>query len=1001
MKFFWYVWAFLMWTSPLYAIDSYKNIYQQARDAELAGQITQALSFYQQAVDQSRQTSPKDAAAILYAQASLLKEQRQFAKAKQAFEESLQLREQFLGKEHGSVAISLNGLASIYMVMADYNKAEELYKKALTITEKQTDNQRNLAIAINNLAELYRTMGHFTEAEPLFKKALELDKSSFGTEHPRVAIRFNNLAELYRQMGDYTKAIQLLEMALDIEKKAEKETSPENIGIRYNNLGQVYRTIGDYEQAEQYYQQALQIFEKNSGKNGALYAIGLNNMGWIYQALGKPKEAEKHYKQALAIQEKLYGKEHPDIAINLNNLALLLTQQKNFKEALPLYQRSLDIFERKLGKEHAQVAAVLNNQAKLFRAQGNCKKAEELLQEALIIVQTAMQPEFLWAIQDNLSQTLACQGQMEAAILSGKQAVNTLQGLRVNLAQLNKELQQLFLNDKAMVYKGVASLLLEQGRHAEAQQIETMLKEEEFYDFVRRDFQDDGNKYKTVKASFNGFEKPFIEKSAQIFSQLANVGQKIKTLRFSSENTEQLDQARGEMVVQKKPLETLFQEIKNTSEEQAVQKILNKNNDQQLVLLAKEFETLKQRSNLSPAETERKNHLREQLNQARREFNACIGEYKAKALFEEYNLDTLQSLQNTLQTMGHGAVLIHYLILPEKLRIILTTPTIQICRETKITEQELEKKVDKFRAFFEHAPDPRRIKFSTQNLQTEAKILYDWLFQPIAEELKQTEAKTLMLSLDGKLRYLPISALFDGEKYLAERFSFALYNEAARDKLKDQPKSDWTLAGLGVTKALKNFNPLPEVEKELHSIVKETSTEKDGILPGIVKLNENFNQQSLMSALEQGFPVLHIASHFVFQPQTDQDAYLLLGNSELLTLAQIRNDYNFNSLDLLTLSACQTAVGSNSKGKEVEGFGALAQKQGAKSVIATLWPVDDRSTGLFMKHFYEIKTQQKLTKGAALQQTQQSFIQASTQNYPVDFAHPYYWAPFILMGNWL
>jgi CHAT domain-containing protein/Tfp pilus assembly protein PilF len=1000
MKIFWYGCALLL-ALPLYAAESYKNIYQQARDAELAGQTTQALSFYQQAIAESRQVSPKDTAAILYAQASLLKEQHQFSKAKQAFEESLQLREQHLGKDHGSVAISLNGLASIYMAVADYKQAEELYKRALNITEKQPDNQRNLAIAINNLAELHRTNGHFTEAEPLFKKALELDKTSFGTEHPRVAIRFNNLAELYRQMGDYSKAIQLLEMALEIEQKADKETSPENIGIRYNNLGQVYRTIGDFEKAEQYYQQALQIFEKNSGKNGNLYAIGLNNMGWIYQALDKPKEAEQHFKKALSIQEKLYGKEHPDIAINLNNLALLLTKQKQFKEALPLYQRALEIFEKKLGKEHPQVAAVLHNQAKLFRAQGNCKKAEELLQEALLIVQTAMQPEFLWAIQDNLSQTLACQGQMEAAILIGKQAVNTLQGLRVNLAKLNKELQQLFLNDKAMVYKGVASLLLEQGRTAEAQQIETMLKEEEYYDYVRRDFNDNENKYRTVKASFNGFEKPFVEKSTQIFSQLSSIGEKIKGLRLVSENTDQKNQLRGEMLAQKKPLENLFQELKTTAEEQSVQKILNKNSDQPLVELAKEFQILKQRTDLTPAETERKNQLRERINQSRREFNACIGEYKTKELFEEYNLDTLQSLQSTLQTMGHGAVLVHYLVLPEKLRIILTTPTIQLCREATVSEKELEQHIEKFRAFFDHSPDVRRMKLVTQNLQKEAKILYDWLFQPIANDLKQAEAKTLMLSLDGKLRYLPIAALFDGEKYLAERFSFAMYNEAARDKLKDQPKADWKLAGLGVTKALRNFNALPEVEKELHSIIREKNDDKEGILSGIIKLDEQFNQNALLSVLEQGFPVLHIASHFVFQPRTDQDAYLLLGNADILTLAQIRSDYDFKSVDLLTLSACQTAVGSIGKGKEVEGFGALAQKQGAKSVIATLWPVDDRSTGLFMKHFYQIKTQNKLTKGQALQQTQQAFIQAANQNYPNDFAHPYYWGPFILMGNWL
>jgi len=278
MKIFWYGVAALL-SYPICAAEPYETLYQQARDAEINGRTDQALSLYEQAISKSRAVSPDKTASILYLKASLLKEQQRFAEAKQSFEESLQLREQQFGENHGAVAVSLNGLASVYMAVADYKEAEPLYKRALAITEKQPDNQRQLAIAQNNLAELYRTMGHFTDAEPLFKKALELDKSSLGSEHPRVAIRLNNLAELYRQMGDYAKAIELLEIALDIDQKNTQEIAPENIGIRFNNLGQVYRTIGDFEKAEQYYQQALQIFEKTSGKNAALYAIGLNNMG--------------------------------------------------------------------------------------------------------------------------------------------------------------------------------------------------------------------------------------------------------------------------------------------------------------------------------------------------------------------------------------------------------------------------------------------------------------------------------------------------------------------------------------------------------------------------------------------------------------------------------------------------------------------------------------------------------------------------------------------------
>ena len=105
---------------------------------------------------------------------------------------------------------------------------------------------------------------------------------------------------------------------------------------------------------------------------------------------------------------------------------------------------------------------------------------------------------------------------------------------------------------------------------------------------------------------------------------------------------------------------------------------------------------------------------------------------------------------------------------------------------------------------------------------------------------------------------------------------------------------------------------------------------------------------------------------------------------------------DFNSVDLLTLSACETAMGgATADGREIEGFGWLAQRQGAKSVLATLWSVADDSTGEFMSELYRLRQQEHINKAAALQRAQIGFIESS------DYAHPFYWAPFILMGNWL
>jgi tetratricopeptide (TPR) repeat protein len=180
-----------------------------------------------------------------------------------------------------------------------------------------------------------------------------------------------------------------------------------------------------------------------------------------------------------------------------------------------------------------------------------------------------------------------------------------------------------------------------------------------------------------------------------------------------------------------------------------------------------------------------------------------------------------------------------------------------------------------------------------------------------------------------------------------------------------------------------------------------------------------------------GQPVLHIASHFRFLPGSDE-SFLLLGDGSGLTLRQLRTEMpRLTGVDLLTLSACETAVGGGLKadGREVEGLGVLAQRRGARSVLASLWPVEDASTGDLMAKFYQHRQAQGLNKAQALRQAQLALLHGGTAPTVVSppelrgasavrtaeppppvadtpdprrpFAHPFFWAPFILMGNWL
>jgi CHAT domain-containing protein len=298
----------------------------------------------------------------------------------------------------------------------------------------------------------------------------------------------------------------------------------------------------------------------------------------------------------------------------------------------------------------------------------------------------------------------------------------------------------------------------------------------------------------------------------------------------------------------------------------------------------------------------------------------------------------------------------------------------------------------------------------------------------MAGDLRQAKAQTLMWSLDGALRYVPLAALYDGKQYLIEQYGVSVMTLASSTRLKDRPDQEWKVAGFGVTKGFEGASALPSVAAELAGII--TTTPGDGgVLAGEIELDDQFTQQSMRQTLLKHYPVVHIASHFRFQPGNDTKSFLLMGDGGHMSIAELKTSSNlFGGVQLLTLSACNTGIGD---GAEVEGFGTLAQRQGARAVIASLWPVADESTSRLMQAFYRIRESSPgMTKLEALRESQLSLLRGDVQAKPAagsdrgvvsnrapastglealsfptsaeaPYAHPYYWAPFFLMGNWL
>lgn len=333
--------------------------------------------------------------------------------------------------------------------------------------------------------------------------------------------------------------------------------------------------------------------------------------------------------------------------------------------------------------------------------------------------------------------------------------------------------------------------------------------------------------------------------------------------------------------------------------------------------------------------------------------------------------------------LGKDVALAQYYVTDEKVGVLLTTPTGRLARAVSIKRKDLNKKIS---ALLSSIKDPK------SDSKQSSQALYEVLIAPIEKDLQASGTKTLMVSLDDRLRYIPFAALHDGQDYLIARFGFPQYSTVVQSKIASPPVASWNFVGLGVTKPWGNYPSLPEVKTELHSIVKSSG----GVLSGRVYLDGAFTKPRLFGVSKQGYSVVHVASHFVVSPGTESNSFLLLGDGGQLTLEEIRKqNYRFDGTELLTLSACETGIGGgrDSDGKEIDGFGIVAQQQGAKAVLATLWKVNDKSTAVLMADMYAQKARGK-TKIEALRQAQ-----VDLKNKP-EYSHPYFWAPFIIMGNW-
>jgi len=300
-----------------------------------------------------------------------------------------------------------------------------------------------------------------------------------------------------------------------------------------------------------------------------------------------------------------------------------------------------------------------------------------------------------------------------------------------------------------------------------------------------------------------------------------------------------------------------------------------------------------------------------------------------------------------------------------------------------------------------------------QHLRSRMKVtepsqaLFKLLIAPIKPALSAEDIHQLVLVPDDILRYVPFAALHDGEHYLVELYALSFATPAVAASAGPDSRPLRAAAAFGVSHTPDGKMILPNVPIELHRVVRSSPADRYGALPGVILLDRGFTRASTARVLASGYPVVHIASHFVFRPGSLADSYLLLGDGTHLTLDVIKGAaLPLRGVEMLTLSACDTAIGElSADGREIESFAALAQQQGVRSVLAALWAVPDLSTSIVMAKFYGALATGRDSPDAraeALREAQLLLLRGpasadgGTSRSP--YADPYFWSAFTLLG---
>ena len=823
------------------------------------------------------------------------------------------------------------------------------------------------ASTLDNLGRAWSDMGDGKQALDDFNQALLIFRN-LG-ERNGEALVLNDTGPAYAALGQKQKALEVYNQAIALWRELGNRQGE---ALTLNNLGRLYNDLGEHQTALDYYNQALPIWREVGNPSGE--ALALSDIGRAYADLGQPAKALDFQTQALPIYRQTGSRRGE--AMVLNNLGRDHSDLGEAQQAYDLDLQALSIWREV--KDQRDEAQDLMTIAWAYSLLKHPDLSFTSAIAALGLAKATGDPQIEGNIENSIMIGFRKQNRPEEAIFFGLLAVNDYEQIRRNILGMDKEVQAGFAQSRSGAYRMLAELLVEAGRLGQAEQILDLLKEQELQDVVA-----------TAEPGASAGIEPLKLSPAQqdAESALPDLEKKARVIEESSLAYGQLQAKTSRTPDEDAQLKSLGATIQQEG------------NDIQSVLTSKIFPELDAQSAPGQASTE----------------------------------TTKSFLQDSLAKLGPRVMGIRLLLGDDHAYAIVVTANSRKAIVLPASPSDIRAKaLEALRAVGSPSSDPR----------PQLNQLYSMVVAPIEAQLKSLELSpgpkgnvpTLLWSLDDALRYVPMGALYDGKQYLVERFHNVLFTPESYGHMTDSPLQTGTppsALAMGLSKSYNGLPALPGVIPELDSVVHDPSDPAShGPMQGKLLPDEQFTLANLKSDLGAGnnFSVVHIASHFVLIAGSGDEPFLMMGGDntgdpsgfEWNLSAMENSDVAFHGTRLLTLSACSTAKDYKSRnGLEMDSLGMVAQQKEAEAVLATLWDVNDLSTSHIMSDFYDRWVRNPADgKAEALRQAQLAFIhgggavpgggtgrgfETADQSAPpssLGYAHPYYWAPFVLIGNY-